>query len=218
MKHLNVSLNVDLLAGFNVLEEFVQFYMDGYMLPTTAKVFLRWDEGKALHANALLGDKRADNSFGEANAEFLAQSGDRYSNSKVLGKLGVDVAGFKRSVSVLVEHSHDFKTLGRFEVTIGIDENRRISMAMSAMPRNKREATQIRTARATILSEEFGNFDFQFDQDLWKGIFVISTPRGLHKISYEINEKQLELRGYDILLQLETPYLERGRAQLKVSS
>ena len=53
---------------------------------------------------------------------------------------------------------------------------------------------------------------------MMKGIVAISTPRGLHKLSYDISDGNVDgVTGYDVLLQLETPFLGQGRAQLKLN-
>ena len=49
----------------------------------------------------------------------------------------------------------------RFEVTFGADENSRIKMAMSTLPRNKRD---IRSAVFGFSSPELGEFDFELSQ------------------------------------------------------
>ena len=51
----------------------------------------------------------------------------------------------------------------RFEVTFGADENSRIKMAMSTMPRNKRDT---RSAIFGFSSPDFGDFDFELSQGI----------------------------------------------------
>ena len=53
----------------------------------------------------------------------------------------------------------------RFEVTFGADENSRIKMAMSTMPRNKRDT---RSAIFGFSSPDFGDFDFELSQGIKK--------------------------------------------------
>ena len=60
----------------------------------------------------------------------------------------------------------------RFEVSVGMGDNRRVTMEMANAPRGKRDASPKRTARAAFTSPEFGDFDFQFGQGKQNSVIV----------------------------------------------
>ena len=116
---------------------------------------------------------------------------------KVMGMVEVDFDGFKRTGSLKME----FGAKGRFEVTFG-DSKSGIEMQM----RNKR------SARAAFFSEEFGNYEFDLDEKMSKGVLVLTTAHGFHKISYDVKDTN----GWDVTLEMESPWLANGKAVAKV--
>ena len=57
-----------------------------------------------------------------------------------------------------------------------------------------------------------------FFAEFQKGVLVLSTPGGLHKMFYEVSNKNLDTNNdYSVLFQIETPLLEQGMAQVKLN-
>ena len=46
-----------------------------------------------------------------------------------------------------------------------------------------------RIARAIFNSPSFGQYDFRMDQDIKKGIIVLTTTHGIHKLSYKLEDE-----------------------------
>ena len=70
-----------------------------------------------------------------------------------------------------------------------------------------------RNIRAAVYSSEFGNTEFEFSKAKSRGVFVLTTKKGIHKVSYDIRRNG----GYDITVNMESPYLNNGMASTKFS-
>ena len=97
---------------------------------------------------------------------------------RVLAELGVDTPTLgHRSASVIIEYG----PRGRFEVTVGTGEGTH-KMEIEAGLNNEGR----RHGRAALYSPSLGDYDFELDQGSSSGIVVLTTSRGLHKVSYDI--------------------------------
>jgi hypothetical protein len=103
---------------------------------------------KRIKASLVIGNKGQANKYGSIEAE-LAANLDRLDNrflENIFSTLDIDMFGFKKSGSVLIEREpmnnprEDIVRPTRFEVTFGSHENNRIKMAMSTVSRQKRGA------------------------------------------------------------------------------
>ena len=74
---------------------------------------------------------------------------------------------------------------GRVEITVG--GNKRHSMRLQLHEGNDR------IARAIFKSPSFGLYDFRMDQDVKKGIIVLTTTNGIHKLSYKLEDEDPKL-------------------------
>ncbi len=97
---------------------------------------------------------------------------------RVLAELGIDTPALgHRSASVIIEYG----PRGRFEVTVGTGEGTH-KMEIEAGLNNEGR----RRGRAALYSPSLGDHDFELDQGSSSGIVVLTTSRGLHKVSYDI--------------------------------
>ena len=82
-----------------------------------------------------------------------------------------------RSTAFVVE----FGPRGRFEVTTKIDEgSHKLLLEADA------DSQGLRRGRAAVASPYFGDYEFALDKGSSSGIVVLTTSKGLHKISYDI--------------------------------
>ena len=121
-------------------------------------------------------------------------------NGKVLGSVDVDFSSF--GIFKSAEFVWKTGSSGAFEISI-VDRLSTFKMQMG----DKSEAKR-RVARAAIYSPLFGKLEFGTGSDYNQGVLMISTSHGLHKVSYDVKERN----GYDVTVHLESPFLENGSA------
>ncbi len=98
---------------------------------------------------------------------------------------------------------------GRIEITVGGVGQHKLMMERLQID----EASGLRRTRAVFDSPTFGKYDFEMDNGFASGILVLSTDRGIHKLSYEFTESTKR----ELILQLDSPYLNNGHATLQLS-
>ena len=97
---------------------------------------------------------------------------------RVLAEIGVDTPALgHRSASIIIEYG----PRGRFEVTVGTGEGTHRMQIEAAL--NDRG---LRQGRAALYSPSIGDFQFEMNRGSSSGIIVLTTSRGLHKVSYDV--------------------------------
>ena len=86
----------------------------------------------------------------------------------------------------------EFGPRGRFEVTIKIDEG------MHKLTLEADASQGLRRGRAAVASPYFGDYEFQLDKGSSSGIVVLTTSKGLHKISYDVKYTAASIFEADI--------------------
>ena len=132
--------------------------------------------------------------FGNAEFKFLTN------NDEVTGIFFIDLPdlGIKKSVKLILKLGMS----GSFEVSIFDGEN---TLDLQIPIGNSH---QIRSRRSTG-KQSLGPIQFNEASKFSKGVLVISTASGLHKLSYDLDKK-------DVIIHIESPYLENGYATLKL--
>ena len=90
---------------------------------------------------------------------------------------------------------------GAFEISI-VDGLSSLKMQMD------QNGAKHRIARAALYSPLLGKLEFGTGSDFNQGVLMISTSHGLHKISYDVKERN----GHDVTIHLESPFLQDGSA------
>ncbi len=96
-------------------------------------------------------------------------------NDRVLAELGIHTWTTGRMTTAVVI---EYGPRGRFEVTTKIEDTTHGLTLQGDL-----SGRGVRQGRAAIYSPSIGNFEFELDRSSSSGIIVLTTARGLHKVS-----------------------------------
>ena len=113
------------------------------------------------------------------------------SGLEVAASVDVDVNGINKKVALSVEANEK----GCMEVTYGNGPNNKVVLALN---RSKR------SAEATVMNEELGNYELKIGDLLTNGYFTLSTSQGQHKVSYLLDQED----GYGFNIEVDSPWLD----------
>ena len=119
-------------------------------------------------------------------------------DERVLAEIGIDTPTLgHRSASVVIEYG----PRGRFEVTVGTGEGTHKMEIEAGLNEHG-----LRQGRAALYSPSIGDFEFELDRSSSSGIVVLTTSRGLHKVSYDI--KYTASNDFEVDIQVNEGLLE----------
>ena len=149
------------------------------------------------------------------SAKILARVQDRgkvgfnfsMMSRKILGHLEVNIIHLQ--VAKVANFVFDYTENGRLEVSVGDDND---WLELEVVGDDPGVYRGPRSVRAAIISDEQGAVEVQYEKAKSKGVFVLTTKSGIHKVSYDVKRRE----GYEISLVMESPYLDNGYAALKL--
>ena len=101
---------------------------------------------------------------------------------------------------------------GAFQLSL-VNGAANLNIEISNNNSSDHDGLNVRRARAVISSPSLGKIALTADPQVNQGVVVISTASGLHKLSYDVKERN----GYEITIHAESPLLENGYATTKFS-
>ena len=149
------------------------------------------------------------------SAKILARVQDRgkigfnfsMMSRKILGHLEVNIIHLQ--VAKVANFVFDYSENGRLEVSVG-DNGHQLELEVVGDDPGVYRGP--RSVRAAVISEDQGAMEIQYEKAKSKGVFVLTTKSGIHKVSYDVKRRN----GYEITLVMESPYLDNGYASMKL--
>ena len=149
------------------------------------------------------------------SAKILARVQDRgkigfnfsMMSRKILGHLEVNIIHLH--VAKVANFVFDYSENGRLEVSVGDNGD---WLELEVVGDDPGVYRGPRSVRAAIISEDQGAMEIQYEKAKSKGVFVLTTKSGIHRVSYDVKRRH----GYEITLVMESPYLDNGTASMKL--
>eukprot|EP00092_Neocalanus_flemingeri_P021561 GFUD01023385.1.p1 GENE.GFUD01023385.1~~GFUD01023385.1.p1 ORF type:complete len:4113 (+),score=926.88 GFUD01023385.1:759-12341(+) len=126
---------------------------------------------------------------------------------RILGNLELNIVHL--NIAKAAHFAFEYSRNGQLEISVQ-DNGDRIDLEVVG---DDPGAYKPRKVRAAVYSSAFGNSEFEFDKAKNKGVFVLTTKSGKHKVSYDIRK----VGGYDVTINMESPYLNNGYASTTFS-